>query len=877
MDAADAIDDRERGAFNLADASPPQKPAPATGKGKGAKTSKGLFTTIDELGPPVLSAIAALGYKRMTPIQAQAIPALVSGGDCCILSKTGSGKTIGYAVPLVNRLRGHRTTTGVRGLVIAPTRELCIQIASVVRTLVKFTEPPLRVCLLVGGESMEDQYYALAANPDIIVATPGRILHHLDEIKELRSLLQTVEYVCFDECDQIFDMGMARQAYEILESLPRGRGRAGAGDLATGLAAGCQTVLVSATMPSNLAEFSRAKLVDPVVVSAETDAVLPEELLCQYLYVPRGFRDAALLRICRDLVPPAWKVLVFAATRHHCEYLTAILAASGLAAAHIYGTLDQKQRALALKAFTACGPGATQILVSTDLAARGLDVANLQCVINYHFPASGKTFVHRVGRTSRNGAHGLALSILEGEDLPYALDCLLAVGGRFHAGVPDMDAFLRNCAALRLPPMDLACLLGVHACRSGMQHLFAQLPARTLDALAEDLRACAHTYGSNLENTVRVMHNAMKQVASMRTSASAASVARAKDIVAQNTLREYPIPVPVPGADADAGAGAGAGASVGGDAMARLASVLNSYKSDTSLLEARALEAGDPASLAMLQMRRIITQRQLERARVAAELQKAQTAQQALDAQASRLGVFMTRDDIARYEEEGRQALEDKLRARVARDSFTLSADKAPEDGRPRLGPARQGGRGAIESLITDFLPEDEEGVKSLVRTRNFVRTWNKQRGRYENVSTDPGAQRHGMKERTQKLRFDDSTRQWTKAGDRDKKKSYSKWAHDSKLRIAGAGNRETVDDASARDALLGQGMGRRKAALKGRRGTAAGVQKTPASKRDRSIESTFTHPTHIAKERGRKRAQQQHQMARNRRRPAGGPRRGRR
>ncbi|RDX55028.1 ATP-dependent RNA helicase DBP10 [Lentinus brumalis] len=420
--------------------------------GGGSFQSMGLY-------PWLLRSLTLQGYRIPTPIQRLAIPALLSNPprDLVGMARTGSGKSLAYMVPLVQRLGGrHSATFGARALILLPARELALQVLKVGKELargwhagegdhagdVKDTDEgkrgqSLRWGLVVGGESLDEQFEMISNNPDIIIATPGRLLHL---IVEMNLDLKSVEYVVFDEADRLFEMGFQVALTEILHRLPPTR----------------QTLLFSATLPKSLVEFAKAGLQNPKLVRLDAETKISADLKMAFFSVKQAEKDACLLVLLRDIIgvpfggPTAesdgttdkkgkgkaktkhsehaaapHQTLVFAATKHHVEYLTNLLTTAGYAVSHIYGSLDQMARTLQMEAFRR---GRTNILVVTDVAARGIDIPVLENVVNYDFPQGSRVFIHRVGRTARAGRQGWAWSFVTAGELPYLLDLQLFLG-----------------------------------------------------------------------------------------------------------------------------------------------------------------------------------------------------------------------------------------------------------------------------------------------------------------------------------------------------------------------------------------------------------------------------------------------------------------
>lgn len=337
---------------------------------------------------------------------------------------------------MIERLRAHSATFGSRALILSPSRELAIQTLKVVKELSKGTD--LKCVLLVGGDSLEEQFGFMSGNPDIVIATPGRFLH----LKVEMSLnISSIKYVVFDEADRLFEMGFATQLQEILHSLPRSR----------------QTLLFSATLPTSLVEFARAGLQEPSLVRLDADTKVSPDLESAFFSIKGEDKEGSLLHILHDVIkmptgppegaenadgekmskkrkrimensagkPSKHSTIIFTATKHHVEYIANLLQAAGFSVSHAYGTLDQTARRIQVENFRF---GRTNILVVTDVAARGIDIPVLANVINYDFPSQPKVFVHRVGRTARAGQRGWSYSLVRDIDAPYLIDLQLFLG-----------------------------------------------------------------------------------------------------------------------------------------------------------------------------------------------------------------------------------------------------------------------------------------------------------------------------------------------------------------------------------------------------------------------------------------------------------------
>lgn len=368
------------------------------------KFSAGSFKTMNFM-PTLMKAITRKGFRQPTPIQRKSIGPLLEGRDVVGMARTGSGKTAAFVLPMVQKLKAHSVKVGVRGLVLAPTRELALQTFLFIKAMTKFTD--LRSIVLMGGDSFDEQFTSLASNPDIIVASPGRLLHLCIEAKYS---LSTVEYVVFDEADRLFEMGFAEQLHELLALMPSSR----------------QTALFSATLPRGLVDFATAGLSNPLLIRLDADTKLSEDLRNVFLSVQTEAKDAMLIYLLKNVIKTTDQLtIIFAATKHHVEYLQELLKSYGFKVGYIYGSLDQEAREQAITNFR---NGLWSILIVTDVAARGIDIPLLDNVINYDFPCKPKLFVHRVGRAARAGRSGTAYSLAAPDELPYLIDLQLFLG-----------------------------------------------------------------------------------------------------------------------------------------------------------------------------------------------------------------------------------------------------------------------------------------------------------------------------------------------------------------------------------------------------------------------------------------------------------------
>ena len=360
-----------------------------------------LLSNFSDLGlsGPLLKALASEGYTHPTPIQAQAIPEVLTGRDLCGIAQTGTGKTAAFALPILDRLaKSPRPLLrkSCRTLVLSPTRELAMQIADSFRAYGRHMR--LSTAVVFGGTSVGKNERQVAGGVDILVATPGRLLDLVDR----RALsLREVEILVLDEADQMLDLGFIHALKRIVKLLPAKR----------------QSLFFSATMPKTIASLADEFLSDPAKVAVTPVATTVERVEQRVMFVPAAQKQALLATVLRD--PAIERVLVFTRTKHGADKVVRGLDREGIAAAAIHGNKSQPQRERALAAFRA---GKSRVLVATDIAARGIDVDGVTHVINFELPNVPESYVHRIGRTARAGADGVALSFCNEEERAYLRD-----------------------------------------------------------------------------------------------------------------------------------------------------------------------------------------------------------------------------------------------------------------------------------------------------------------------------------------------------------------------------------------------------------------------------------------------------------------------
>jgi ATP-dependent RNA helicase DeaD len=343
------------------------------------------------LSPELVATLSALGYEEPTPIQQEAIPAILDGRDVLGQAATGTGKTAAFALPMIQRLSAKDRPRGsISALVLVPTRELAMQVAEAAHKYGR--SRGVSVLPIYGGQSMEQQLRALKRGVDVVVATPGRATDH---IRRRTLKLDAVQMVVLDEADEMLDMGFAEDLEAVLSATPADR----------------QTALFSATLPPRIARMAEAHLRDPLRISIAKEKLaagaMPKVRHLAYI-VPRAHKLAALGRVLDVEGPEA--ALVFCRTRHEVDELTESLNGRGYRAESLHGGMSQDQRDRVMKKFRG---GSAELLIATDVAARGLDISHLTHVVNYDVPTSAEVYVHRVGRTGRAGREGVAITLLE--------------------------------------------------------------------------------------------------------------------------------------------------------------------------------------------------------------------------------------------------------------------------------------------------------------------------------------------------------------------------------------------------------------------------------------------------------------------------------
>ena len=352
-----------------------------------------------KLEDPILKAIEKQGYTNPTPIQEQAIPILLNGHDLLGVAQTGTGKTAAFGIPILNHLLKENNTVGkrkIKALVVTPTRELAIQIAENFTAYGQFTN--LRNTVIFGGVKQSKQVASLQQGVDILVATPGRLL---DLMNQGYISFSNLKYVVLDEADQMLDMGFIHDVKKIIAKLPQKR----------------QSLFFSATMPKSIVDLSQKMLGDFKRVTIKPQQATAEKVEQGIYFVSKNNKPKLLIHLLEGRSSDS--VLVFSRTKHGANKIVKVLDKANIKSAAIHGNKSQLQRQKALGAFK---DGSLKVLIATDIAARGIDVDDLALVINYDLPNVSETYVHRIGRTGRASASGIALSFCMGDERPYLKD-----------------------------------------------------------------------------------------------------------------------------------------------------------------------------------------------------------------------------------------------------------------------------------------------------------------------------------------------------------------------------------------------------------------------------------------------------------------------
>src|SRR3954463_13865847 len=357
--------------------------------------SESAFSKLS-LAEPLSRAVAEMGYESMTPIQEQAIPVVLAGKDVMGAAQTGTGKTAAFSLPLLQKMMRHETASvsparhPVRALVLAPTRELADQVANNVKAYSKHTK--LRATVVFGGIDMKPQTLELKAGVEVLIATPGRLLDH---IEAKNCVLNQVEYVVLDEADRMLDIGFLPDLQRILSFLPKQR----------------TTLLFSATFSPEIKRLANSYLKDPVTIEVSKPNATASTVEQHFYSVPDEEKRHAIKQIVRQR--GITQAFVFVNSKLGCARLARTLEREGMKTTALHGDKSQDERLKALDAFK---KGEVDLLVATDVAARGLDIKDVPAVFNFDVPFNAEDYIHRIGRTGRAGADGIAVTLVSPSD-----------------------------------------------------------------------------------------------------------------------------------------------------------------------------------------------------------------------------------------------------------------------------------------------------------------------------------------------------------------------------------------------------------------------------------------------------------------------------
>jgi len=386
-----------------------------------------LFSDLG-LTKPLLRAVAEQGYDTATPIQAKTIPHTLEGRDVLGSAQTGTGKTAAFALPVLQRLMAEGKPAGgraIRCLVLSPTRELASQIGESFDTYGKHL--PLRTAVIFGGVGQNPQVQALRRGVDICVATPGRLL---DLINQGHVDLRRVQTLILDEADRMLDMGFIHDIRRIISYVPSAR----------------QTLLFSATMPRAIRDLSATLLNEPVTVQVAAESSTADRVDQFVCHVPKPMKTQLLVHYLQTL--PMDRTIVFTRTKHGADRVVKNIRRSGIASAAIHGDKSQNQRQAALGRFR---DGRISLLIATDVAARGIDIDEVSHVVNFDVPRDAESYIHRIGRTARAGAAGVALTFCDPQERPFLLDVEKLIRMQLQVR-DDAPSFALRSPAAKHPP-----------------------------------------------------------------------------------------------------------------------------------------------------------------------------------------------------------------------------------------------------------------------------------------------------------------------------------------------------------------------------------------------------------------------------------------
>jgi len=466
------------------------------------KTKKAKGFKVFHLTEEIYQGIKNIGYKNPTPIQKKIIPEIMSGFNIIAHSRTGSGKTAAFLLPMLAKLKKHSQIVGTRCLILSPVRDLAYQTGMFCRKLGKFTD--LRFALIAGGKGFDDQFERLAQNPDIIIATPGRVLHHIEE----GSLqLKKIEIVIIDEADKMMEMSMGDQIRKIIQNCPPQK----------------QIILLSATIQDQLATFLKSGIIKEYkILSINEENKIPEKLKIHLIYTRRQDKLYTLISLLKT--PSIINIekqltIIFVMTKYHCDYLQEILKYWEISSLVIYGSMEQDLRNTTLEDFK---KGRKKILIVTDVAARGIDIPLLDNVINFDFPDNHKLFIHRVGRTARAGKSGRVFNLINSDELPYFFDIKYYLGKKFVLSSDDEEAKKEDT-------IDNYNTIS-----------FGSIPEQVILNMKNDKRDYLFNTGLDIEELYKSMQRAEKKGLTFKQKPSRYGIAEAKKLINEFNIKVHP-------------------------------------------------------------------------------------------------------------------------------------------------------------------------------------------------------------------------------------------------------------------------------------------------------------------------------------------------
>ena len=466
------------------------------------KTKKAKGFKVFHLTEEIYQGIKNIGYKNPTPIQKKIIPEIMSGFNIIAHSRTGSGKTAAFLLPMLAKLKKHSQIVGTRCLILSPVRDLAYQTGMFCRKLGKFTD--LRFALIAGGKGFDDQFERLAQNPDIIIATPGRVLHHIEE----GSLqLKKIEIIIIDEADKMMELSMGDQIRKIIQNCPPQK----------------QIILLSATIQDQLATFLKSGIIKEYkILSINEENKIPEKLKIHLIYTRRQDKLYTLISLLKT--PSIINIekqltIIFVMTKYHCDYLQEILKYWEISSLVIYGSMEQDLRNTTLEDFK---KGRKKILIVTDVAARGIDIPLLDNVINFDFPDNHKLFIHRVGRTARAGKSGRVFNLINSDELPYFFDIKYYLGKKFVLSSDDEEAKKEDT-------VDNYNTIS-----------FGSIPEQVILNMKNDKHDYLFNTGLDIEELYKSMQRAEKKGLTFKQKPSRYGIAEAKKLINEFNIKIHP-------------------------------------------------------------------------------------------------------------------------------------------------------------------------------------------------------------------------------------------------------------------------------------------------------------------------------------------------